>query len=265
MKIRKQDKAEYQRLKNNIKSKIRRVQKQHNLDLSGLIELPPLDSFTRKDFNLWKEQAKKFTSRANKVKHNEYGVPYTNQLVKEYQKRADEANKIKDKLNEIFDKKAFTRDGKPTGLTVKQFDFLMKDADELGTKTRRKFDIHEIKDLRGLEKTRKRIDEERDINTYVNDMSEFQKNWIEGIERVFNNAADSLVNKVKVLDPAVFYEMYKATGEMHFEEWYPDKTMEEAGQFEELMQSAIDNVEKHFDQNFRNKEVMLLKDFPDKW
>jgi hypothetical protein len=202
----------------------------------------------------------------NKVKYNEYGVPYTNQLVSEYQKRAEQANKIKDKLNDIFEKKDFTREGKPTGLTVRQFDFLMKEADELGTKTKRKFNIHEIKDLRGLEKNMKRIDEERDLQTYVNDMSDFQINWIEGIQKVFNSAADDLVEKVKKLDPAVFYEMYKSTGEMQFEEWYPDKNiMDNGDEFEELLQSVIEHVEKHFDEKANNREMLLLKDFPDKW
>lgn len=266
MRISKKDKAEYQRLKNNVKSKIRRTQRAHGLDLSNVIDIPELTSFTRKDFNIWKEQATKFTkSVTNKVKKNEYGVPYTNMMVKVFNEKAEQGNKIKDKFNEVFDKKDFTRGGETTGLTVRQFDMLMKEPDDLGTKTKRKFDIHSIKDLRSLEKNIKRITEEADIQTYVNDLADFKENWIEGLEKVFNSSADSLVAKVKELDPAIFYEMYKSTGEMHFEEWYLD----EAGnqdEFDELLQSVIEEVEKHFDEKLKNnREVMLLKGFPDRW
>jgi hypothetical protein len=259
MRVSKKDKAEYTRLKNNVKNKIKRVQKQHNLDLSGLIELPDLNSFTRKGFNSWKEEAAKFSSRVNKVKKNEFGVPYTNQLVNEYKRRADKANEIKDKFNKVFENVPLISGGKPTGMSVAVYDMLMKDADDLGNKTPQKFEIDKIKDLRGLEKKMKRIDEEQDIQSYLNDMSDMQKNWIEGMEKVFNSAADSLVNKIKLLPPAIFYELYKSTKELQFDYWYPDDA--ESDMFDE----TVSYIEEQFDNNFRDKELMLLKDFPDKW
>jgi hypothetical protein len=254
MRISKKDKAEYNRLKNNVKSKIKRVQKKDQLDLSGLIELPPLESFTRKDFNIWKEKAKKFSSRGNRVLHNEYGVPYTKQLEREYQSRAEKANEIKDKFNEVFKDKPFLSGGKETGITVGQRDFLMKNPDDVGNRTKQQFDIHKIRDMRGLQRKMKRIDEEQDIEYYNETLSQMQLNWIEAVKKAFNSDGDAIIEKVKQLDPAVFYELYKSNDDMDFDFIYDEADNETVM----LLAGMMDDV-------IKGNIPMLLKDFPDRW
>jgi hypothetical protein len=255
LKIRKQDKAEYNRLKKNIKSKIKYTEDKHGLDISDLIEIPSLDSFSRKDFNLWKKQATNFTkSKANKVKYNEHGVPYTDLLVKEYKQRAEKANNIKDKFNEIFKDKPFLSKGQKTGMTISQYEFLMKEVDDLGNRTRREFDINKIKTMRDLERNRTRIDEEQDIEFYNTSMEEMRANWITAVRKRFNSDGDDLVKLVNDIPTSTFYELYKQNNEMGFDFIY------EEGDDETVML-----LEGLFSDAKKGNINLDLKGFPDTW
>jgi hypothetical protein len=255
LKIRKQDKAEYNRLKKNIKSKIKYTQDKHGLDISDLIELPSLDSFSRKDFNLWKKQATTFTkSKSNKVKRNEHGVPYTDLLVKTYKQRAEKANDIKEKFNEIFKDKPFLSKGVKTGITIGQYDFLMKESDDLGNLTRRDFNIGVIKTMRDLERNRNRINEEQDIEFYHTSMDDMRGNWILSLRKQFNSDADNLVKLVNQISAGTFYELYKQNKEMAFSFIYTEGDDETITLLEGLFSDAL-----------KGNIDLDLKGFPDTW
>jgi hypothetical protein len=258
MRISKKDKAEYNRLKKNVQSKINRVKKKDNLDLSGLMELPPLESFTRKDFNIWKEDAKKFSSRVNKVKHNEHGVPYTNQLVKEYQKRAEHANKISDKFNKKFKDLPYLSGGKDTNITVEMKNMIMKDPDTVGNRTKQKFDINEIKDIRGLERNMKRIDRYQSLEDYHTQLEEMRNNWVVGVMVTLGSDGDALIEKVMAMSPELFYEMYQSIDEMSFEYFYNDDN--NTPDTSEIAKALEQSINKQMKTNHGN----LLKGFPSK-
>jgi hypothetical protein len=89
IRITKKDEAEYKRLINNAKAKIRRVKKTHNIDLSDEIKLPSLSSFqNRKEFNNFKEDINKFNKGLKndyKIVKNEKGESFTRKEIKTYE------------------------------------------------------------------------------------------------------------------------------------------------------------------------------------
>jgi hypothetical protein len=86
IRITKKDEAEYKRLINNAKAKIRRVKKTHNIDLTDEIKLPSLSSFqNRKEFNNFKEDINKFNKGLKndyKIVKNDKGESFTKKEMK---------------------------------------------------------------------------------------------------------------------------------------------------------------------------------------
>jgi hypothetical protein len=98
IRISKNDEQEYKRLVRNAKSKMRRLQKQHGIDLTDEISLPSLSSFqNRKEFNNFKEDINKFNKGLKndyKIVKNEKGESFTKKKVKEYEKKEKEAIRL---------------------------------------------------------------------------------------------------------------------------------------------------------------------------
>lgn len=260
MRISKKDKAEYNRLKRNVKAKLRNTQKKHGLDLSGLIELPDLNSFTRKDFNLWKEQAQKFTkSPANKVKYNEFGVPYTAKLVNEYKKRAEKSNEVKEEFNKKHEHLPYMVSGKESGMTVGQMK-LMKAPDPLGNRTKNEFDISKIKSIRDLERKMNKIDKQQDEKHYHTTLEDMKSNWLVAVAGSFNDEADDLIELVRGLSPELFYEVYQQIAEMDFENY--DSEGQEVGATEKQVELIENSIVSYLR---GDTPAPLLKNFPNRW
>jgi hypothetical protein len=98
IRISKNDEQEYKRLVRNAKAKMRRVQKQHGIDLTDEISLPSLSSFqNRKEFNNFKEDINKFNKGLKndyKIVKNEKGESFTKKKVKEYERKEKEAIRL---------------------------------------------------------------------------------------------------------------------------------------------------------------------------
>ena len=56
MRITKRDRSEYRRIRRNVLAKIRRTQRNHDIDLSREIVMKELDSMSRQEFNTFKER-----------------------------------------------------------------------------------------------------------------------------------------------------------------------------------------------------------------
>jgi hypothetical protein len=98
IRISKNDEQEYKRLVRNAKAKMRRLQKQHGIDLTDEISLPSLSSFqNRKEFNNFKEDINKFNKGLKndyKIVKNEKGESFTKKKVKEYERKEKEAIRL---------------------------------------------------------------------------------------------------------------------------------------------------------------------------
>jgi hypothetical protein len=95
IRISKNDEQEYKRLVRNAKAKMRRLKKDHGIDLTDEISLPSLSSFqNRKEFNNFTEYINKFNKGLKndyKIVKNEQGVAFTKKEVKNYERKQKEA------------------------------------------------------------------------------------------------------------------------------------------------------------------------------
>ena len=93
--------AEYQRQVKNTRAKLRRLQKQHGVDLRDEIKIPKLEDFgRRKEFNAWVREAERFRARGNdqyQFVKNQYGVSASKKQLKEIE--MDELKELMEQNN----------------------------------------------------------------------------------------------------------------------------------------------------------------------
>jgi hypothetical protein len=244
IRISKNDEQEYKRLVRNAKAKMRRLQKQHGIDLTDEIPLPSLSSFQdRKAFNNFKEDINKFNKGLKndyKIVKNDQGVAFTKKEVKKYEKAQKEAiknaeeyyAKVKTEEQKIF--------LKPSNLDI----------------IKRK-GLNEIPNRKYFEQRLENLTKRSDPEFFNERLERFRDNYIKSLEMSFNDS--SRLRKVKEMineiPPDYFLQLYKLNQAwLDFEFFYnPDQETDER----EL--EKIELILGTFDPTDYD-----LKDFPDK-
>jgi hypothetical protein len=244
IRISKKDEQEYKRLIRNAKSKIRRVKKAHNIDLSDEIKLPSLSSFqNRKEFNNFKEDINKFNKGLKndyKIVKNEQGVSFTKKEVRKYEKAQKEAiknaeeyyAKVKTEEQKIF--------LKPSNLDIP-----------------RSIDLNDIRNRQNFEQRLQNLIKRSDPEHFNERLERFRDNYIKSLEMSFNDSSRlrRVKDMINEIPPDYFLQMYKMNqAYLDFEVFYnPDQEMDER----EL--EKIELILGTFDTGDYD-----LKDFPDK-
>jgi hypothetical protein len=245
IRITKKDEAEYKRLINNAKAKIRRVKKTHNIDLSDEIKLPSLSSFqNRNEFNNFKEDLNKFNKGLKndyKIVKNEKGESFTRKEIKTYERKQKEAIELAKQHYEkttAEQQKIFL---KPNNLDIPK----NKPWQEL---SRKNFNQR-------LENLTKRADPE-----HFNERDElFKTNYIKSVLGSFNEreVVNEIVELIQAIPADKFYDIYK-----EFIEFFDFEIFDSEGQHVDADDGHLAAIRLALSHNVN--EERLLKDFPDK-
>jgi hypothetical protein len=188
IRISKNDEQEYKRLVRNAKAKMRRLQKQHGIDLTNEISLPSLSSFqNRKEFNNFKEDINKFNKGLKndyKIVKNDQGVAFTKKEVKNYERKQKEAIELAEQYyqkTKTENQKIFL---KPSNLDIP-----------------RKIDLNDIKTRENFKNRMENLTKRSDPD-YFNYRDElFKTNYIKSILGSFNER--EIVNEIVELLQAI--------------------------------------------------------------
>jgi hypothetical protein len=245
IRITKKDEAEYKRLINNAKAKIRRVKKTHKIDLSDEIKLPSLSSFTsRKEFNNFKEDINKFNKGLKndyKIVKNDMGESLTKKQVKEYERKQKESIRL---AKEHYEKTTAEQQKiflKPNNLDIPR---------NIPWQTLNRKDFEQR-----LENLTKRSDPD-----YFNERDElFKTNYIKSVLGSFNEreVVDEIVELIQAIPADKFYDIYK-----EFLEYFDFELFDSEGQTVGADDGHLAAIRLALSHNVN--EERLLKDFPDK-
>jgi hypothetical protein len=246
IRISKNDEQEYKRLVRNAKAKMRRLQKQHGIDLTNEISLPSLSSFqNRKEFNNFKEDINKFNKGLKndyKIVKNDQGVAFTKKEVKAYEKKQKEAIRLAEEHYEktkTENQKIFL---KPSNLDIP-----------------RKIDLN---DIRTRENFKNRMENltKRSNPDYFNYRDElFKTNYIKSILGSFNEreVVNEIVELLQAIPADRFYDIYK-----EYLEFFDFELFDSEGQSVGADDGHLAAIRLVLSSSVN--EERLLQDFPDK-
>jgi hypothetical protein len=198
IRISKNDEQEYKRLVRNAKAKMRRLQKQHGIDLTDEISLPSLSSFqNRKEFNNFKEDINKFNKGLKndyKIVKNDQGVAFTKKEVKIYERKQKEAIQLAEEhyaKTKTEQQKIFL---KPSNLDIP-----------------RKIDLNDISSRSNFNQRLENLTKRSDPQ-FFNDRDErFKENYIKSIQGSFNenSMVASIVEMLEEIPADYLIQVYK--------------------------------------------------------
>jgi hypothetical protein len=246
IRISKNDEQEYKRLVRNAKAKMRRLQKQHGIDLTNEISLPSLSSFqNRKEFNNFKEDINKFNKGLKndyKIVKNEQGVAFTKKEVKKYERKQKEAIELAEQhyaKTKTENQKIFL---KPSNLDIP-----------------RKIDLNDIKTRENF-KTRMENLTKRSNPDYFNERDElFKTNYIKSILGSFNEreVVNEIVELIQAIPADRFYDIYK-----EYIDYFDFELFDSEGQAVGADDGHLSVIRLVLSSSIN--EERLLQDFPDK-
>jgi hypothetical protein len=198
IRISKNDEQEYKRLVRNAKAKMRRLQKQHGIDLTDEISLPSLSSFqNRKEFNNFKEDINKFNKGLKndyKIVKNEQGVAFTKKEVKNYERKQKEAIQLAEEhyaKTKTENQKIFL---KPSNLDIP-----------------RKIDLNDISSRSNFNQRLENLTKRSDPQFFNERDERFKENYIKSIQGSFNenSMVASIVEMLEDIPADYLIQVYK--------------------------------------------------------
>jgi hypothetical protein len=246
IRISKNDEQEYKRLVRNAKAKMRRLQKQHGIDLTDEISLPSLSSFqNRKEFNNFKEDINKFNKGLKndyKIVKNDQGVAFTKKEVKNYERKQKEAIELAEQYyqkTKTENQKIFL---KPSNLDIP-----------------RKIDLNDIKTRENFKNRMENLTKRSDPD-YFNYRDElFKTNYIKSILGSFNEReiVEEIVELLQAIPADRFYDIYK-----EYIEFFDFELFDSEGQSVGADDGHLAAIRLVLSSSVN--EARLLQDFPDK-
>jgi hypothetical protein len=246
IRISKNDEQEYKRLVRNAKAKMRRLQKQHGIDLTNEISLPSLSSFqNRKEFNNFKEDINKFNKGLKndyKIVKNDQGVAFTKKEVKNYERKQKEAIELAEQYyqkTKTENQKIFL---KPSNLDIP-----------------RKIDLNDIKTRENFKNRMENLTKRSDPD-YFNYRDElFKTNYIKSILGSFNEReiVEEIVELLQAIPADRFYDIYK-----EYIEFFDFELFDSEGQSVGADDGHLAAIRLVLSSSVN--EARLLQDFPDK-
>ena len=276
MRVMKKDVDEYKRLRNNYRSKIRRIRKKTGFNLDNIdkqldLELPSIKEMkngafeTRKQFKNTLNQMKRVLDRnfePLQIKTNNKGLKYPEiikQQAEESTKKAqDKADTIR---NEIKDKTIIS-EGKEIA-TVKERELMLTDSEAYGVYRPSDFDINEYSNPKTVENTIKKNDERQSGEYYDKRMLQLQLNFLgQFIPNGEDGKPDLSYVKGKVTDddpdnivlakfimallPQEFYDMYLRISKFDFALYDSDTGELVTGEEGSVLEYVIEDINTYY-------------------
>lgn len=276
MRVMKKDVDEYKRLRNNYRSKIRRVRKKTGFNLDNIdkqldLQLPSIKEMkngafeTRKQFKNTLNQMKRVLDRnfePLQIKTNNKGLKYPEiikqQAEKSTKKAQDKADTIR---NEIKDKTIIS-EGKEIA-TVKERELMLTDSEAYGVYRPSDFDINEYSNPKTVENTIKKNDERQSGEYYDKRMLQLQLNFLgQFIPNGEDGKPDLSYVKGKVTDddpdnivlakfimallPQEFYDMYLRISKFDFALYDSDTGELVTGEEGSVLEYVIEDINTYY-------------------
>lgn len=272
MRVMKKDVDEYKRLRNNYRSKIRRVRNKTGFNLDNIdkeldLELPTIKEMkngafeTRKQFKNTLTQLKKILDRnfePLQIKTNNKGLKYpeiVNQQAEESTKKAQEkADTIR---NEIKDKTIIS-EGEEIA-TVKERELMLTDSEAYGVYRPNDFNIDDYSNPKTVENTIKKNYERQSGEYYDKRMLQLQLNflgqfipngedgkpdlsYVKG--KVTDDDPDNIVLSkfIMALSPQEFYDMYLRISKFDFSLYDSDTGELVTGEEGSVLEYVINDI-----------------------
>lgn len=231
IRITKPDKLEYQRLRKNSLSKIKRVQKNYGVDVSEAVYIPPIEEFaTRENFNKWKAQMKSFTNVSNpnyQFKKNSHDVVASKANLIEVKENTKKAQKITDEMINRVESLPFFSGGVQTGETVADRQAMKRRPTTAGIIRPLDFDFEAMESQLQFDKKLENMRKKSEQEYFDGRFDQLKQNYIDMLAKAFNSDADDLITMVNNLPAEDFYEMFMMFDEFQFEVYYVNPNMSE--------------------------------------
>lgn len=229
--------AEYRRQVKNTRAKLRRLRKQHGVDLSDEVKIPKLEDFgRRKEFNAWVREAEQFRNRSNinyQFVKNQYGVSASKRQLKEIERNVKKAQQLADQQIADSQDLPFISGGQ-TQSTVG-----MQRPNKTGIYRPHDFDFEEVRSTTRLEEIQSSADKKSEQEYYDERMQQMKENFIIALRGSFNSLADELVDAIKDIPASDFYQIYLMFDEFDFDYFDTD------GQFVSADETSIGQMMKY--------------------
>lgn len=248
IRIRKKDREEYKRLVRNSRAKINRIKKNYGIDVSSDVKIPSLDDFTtRQEYNAWKEQQQKFTSRTNldyQFIKNKYDVVISKREKQEIERDTKKAQRLAKEMLKDVDKRAFVSGGKKQG-TVGQRMLQVDKPNLTGIYVPADFNFDAIPTRSAFDSRKANIRSRTDRKTFDERKERMKDNFIRAVEGSFNSEANKLIKELGKLSGSEFYDMWLSFNEFDFQDFDSDGQNVDAdeGQINQML-SYLEQYEK---------------------
>jgi hypothetical protein len=268
IRISEKDKKEYNKLKNAVKSKVKRTLNNYGINLENEVSIPSLSEFsTRSDFNQWKAKANSFMKNAKyKFRKNKNGLVASVAQLNEWQRLSTIERNIAKKKKKEYANQPFMRHGEKIGTVGERFGML-KRPKNIGFSVPSKFDFNNYHTREALERRIKVMEGRARTGEFDRRLATFKENFIAGVEKTFNNHADDLVRKLESLPANVLYDMYLENDE--FQNLMYRYTKDDYNGIQTLDDNAgletMYDIEKIVDAKLERRHDNPLENFPTNW
>lgn len=272
MRVMKKDVDEYKRLRNNYRSKIRRVRKKTGFNLDNIdkdleLELPTIKEMkngafeTRKQFKNTLAQLKQVLDRnfePLQIKTNNKGLKYPEIVKQQAEESTKKAQEKADTIrNEIKDKTIIS-EGEEIA-TVKERELMLTDSEAYGVYRPSDFNIDDYSNPKTIENTIKKNDERQSGEYYDKRMLQLQLNFLgqfipngedgkPDLSYVKGNVTDDdpdnivLAKFIMALSPQEFYDMYLRISKFDFSLYDSDTGELVTGEEGSVLEYVINDI-----------------------
>lgn len=254
----KKDIMEYKKLAKSVKAKQARIKKKYNV-VEPHVTPPKLENIqSRKQYNLWKEEAKDFTNRYNtryQYVTNSAGKSFNKEKVRKAEKATKIANyKIRQRQEQMSNLPVYYK-GKQIS-TVGREEARRQYSQISSTREYPEFDINNIQ-------TESRLDDIIAYRTERAKADHFDKrdlqmrdNFIKMLEGQYGSNADKIIEEVKKLNGLQFVELFAMTRDIEMSSYYSKESEDEEinGRLDQFMENV-----NRFKKN-KNMQSFILPD-----
>jgi hypothetical protein len=228
---------EYQRLKNNAMSKLKRIEKNYGVDESDFVYIPDKKDFKSvKEWNEWVKDMQWFTNRNNirfQYEKNEHGVVANKREIRDAEQLTKIAQREAKKRMEEMSKKPYYVSGEYVGTQGEEYRRLGK-PETMGLRPPKDFNFSKMKTRGDFEERLEQMEAKATGRAFNERTHNMRANWIEQVEKAFNSDADELIDAVSEMSLDDFYEMYHMFKEMKFNMFYTTYNRQGVDHTEEL-------------------------------
>ena len=222
IRIRQNDKDEYRRLVRNTKAKIRRLNKNHGIDVSDQVEIPSLEQFDhRYQFNEFKDEMKRFTNRGTtefQAVKNKYGVSALKGELRKIEENTRKAQELTREMIGNLEDRTYYVGGKEQS-DVKQQILMMGESSITGIQVPVDFEFDNIPDRQRLTERAEAMERKTKPETYMDMQTKMKDNLLSLMEQGLNSYADDVMDELRNTNPIDFYQMFVGLDELDFALW----------------------------------------------